>query len=109
MISVRASVVGTFPDQEADPSLPGVLVARTPKTSAPEVFAAKTRKTRTTQLRPTIHPPTLFVKGGYPKPLRELQGIERETILGTRESRKWGLSRLRSPNQAASVSPSTGQ
>jgi hypothetical protein len=78
-IDVGAFVVGTFPDEEADPSLPEVLVARTPKTCAPEVFAAKTRKTRITQSRPKIHPRSLPVKGRCPKPSRELQGVNRKT------------------------------
>jgi len=82
-ISVRACVVGTFSDQGADPSLLEVLVARTLKTSVPEIFAAKTRRTRITQLRPTIHPPVPAVKGLDPKPLRYLQGIDRESVSGS--------------------------
>ncbi len=76
----------------ADPSLPEVLVARTPKTSIPEVFAAKTRKTRITQLRSTIHPPALPVKGISPKALRQLQALKVETVLECDSSWKGGLS-----------------
>ncbi len=68
-------------------------MARTPKTSIPEVFAAKTRKTRTTQLRPTIHPPALPVKGQSPKALQQLQALKVETVLGCDSSCKGGLSR----------------
>jgi hypothetical protein len=70
-------------------------MARTPKTSIPEVFAAKTRKTRNTQLRPTIHPPALPVKGRSPKALRQLQASKVETVLGCDSTCKGGLSKRR--------------
>ncbi len=68
-------------------------MARTLKTSIPEVFVAKTRKTRTTQLRPTIHSPALPVKGQSPKALQQLQALKVETVLGCDSSCKGGLSK----------------
>lgn len=79
----------------ADPSLPEILVARTPKTRAPAVFVAKTRKTRTTRLGSTIHSSVFPVKGGYQKALQQLQASKFDTFLECVSNEKRGLSERR--------------
>jgi hypothetical protein len=75
------------------PRSPRFLWREPRKTSIPEVFAAKTRKTRNTRLRPTIHPSVPHVKGISPTVLRQLQALKVETVLGCDSTCKGGLSR----------------